>query len=630
MEWKSIEQQVQKLNVGMLDLMGKVKSLSEKDQRYPQTNEIFGSSLGHLQNPSYDVVVCGEVKKGKSSLLNAIVGQNVLPVDVNVATSQVFRISNSDHENFSLVFTDGTKRAITRDQLASFGSQVNVNRDGEMNLEDKVLSHIQVEIPAQFLPEHVNLVDTPGLGAVYKSHEWLTQNYVKNAAAVLFVFEASQPMMDIEKIFINKVLDITPHIMFVMTKIDLVAPSEWNKQKQRLEDSLAEIFKERKLPAPEVFPMSSKDLMGAAIEDEEKFKMENIESSMFPIFKNELSAIIVRAVALSHSSVGLYETQGQVLKLHGTIAELLKVAAEEGKDLDQQLRSAKQAKQQELQNEWGNSSQKTKDTLSEVGNICNIVSNRVDQMFRMTSPIRQQYLSRIDDISSMDEVESMCRDLPSAVSHDVAQQWDSIMRDAVNEMTAVLQNAVSNIDHASIDDNIDSLSLETLEVTSAQRLNTIRNVVGTGLMATGITAALTCPPIAIIAGIGAAVWAFIAGEENKIQRNKANLKQKLNELMDRLCSSLKDARDCNRLSVVGEFVKSLKQNSEKVIQDAVDAKRKEIQQQLAALETQAAKGVAEKRQECVALQADLKTCNELVAKTKELGALKATIEEQIQ
>ena len=124
--------------------------------------------------------------------------------------------------------------------------------------------------------------------------------------------------------------------------------------------------------------------------------------------------------------------------------------------------------------------------------------------------------------------------------------------------------------------------------------------------------------------------AFIAGEENKIQRNKANLKQKLNELMDRLCSSLKDARDCNRLSVVGEFVKSLKQNSEKVIQDAVDAKRKEIQQQLAALETQAAKGVAEKRQECVALQADLKTCNELVAKTKELGALKATIEEQIQ
>lgn len=215
---ESIEQEVQKLNVGMLDLMGKVKSLSEKDQRYPQTNEIFGSSLGHLQNPSYDVVVCGEVKKGKSSLLNAIVGQNVLPVDVNVATSQVFRISNSDHETFSLVFTDGTKRAITRDQLASFGSQVNVNRDGEMNLDDKVLSHIQVEIPAQFLPEHVNLVDTPGLGAVYKSHEWLTQNYVKNAAAVLFVFEASQPMMDIEKIFINKVLDITPHIMFVMTR----------------------------------------------------------------------------------------------------------------------------------------------------------------------------------------------------------------------------------------------------------------------------------------------------------------------------------------------------------------------------------------------------------------------------
>lgn len=171
MEYNEIEPHIQNLNKGLLDLMDSVKILSEKDNRYPNPSELFKTSLDNLMNPSYDIVVCGEVKKGKSSLLNAIVGQNVLPVDVNVATSQVFRICNSKHEVFSLVFTDGSKREITREQIASFGSQVNVNRDGEMDLEDKILSYIQVEIPAQFLPEHVNLVDTPGLGAVYKSHE---------------------------------------------------------------------------------------------------------------------------------------------------------------------------------------------------------------------------------------------------------------------------------------------------------------------------------------------------------------------------------------------------------------------------------------------------------------------------
>ena len=162
--------------------------------------------------------------------------------------------------------------------------------------------------------------------------------------------------------------------MFVMTKIDLVAASEWTKQKQRLEDSLTEIFRERNLPLPKVFPISSKALMDAAIEDEEDFKLENIRSSMFPILKEELMAMIVRAVALNYSSVGLYEAQGQVLKLHASISELLKVTAEEGKIFDQQLRNDKQAKQQELQEDWGNNSKKTKDTLSAIGNICNIVN----------------------------------------------------------------------------------------------------------------------------------------------------------------------------------------------------------------------------------------------------------------
>lgn len=629
MEWKEIEPQVHKLNEGLLELMDGVKALSEKDARYPVTNEMFDTSLHHLHNPSYDIVVCGEVKKGKSSLLNAIVGQNVLPVDVNVATSQVFRISHSDEEAFSLEFTDGTQRRITREQLASFGSQVNVNRDGEMDLEDKVLSHIQVEIPAQFLPEHVNLVDTPGLGAVYKSHEWLTQNYIRNAAAVLFVFEASQPMMDIEKAFINKVLDITPHVMFVMTKIDLVAASEWTLQQQRLEDSLAEIFKARNLPSPKVFPISSKALMDAATEDEEDFKLENIRTSMFPILKDELMSMIVRAVALGRSSVGMYEAQGQVLKLHGSISDLLKVAAEEGKCLDQQLRSGKQTKQQELQEEWGNNSKKTKDTLSAIGNICNIVNNRVDQMFRMSSTIRQQYISRIDAINSMTEIRSMCNDLPSAVSHDVAQQWESIMRDAVNETSAILQTAVSHIDRTTLDADCDLASVDMLEVTSAQRLNTIRTVIGTGSMGV-LIGSIVFPPIAIIVGIGAAVWAWLAGTQNEIQRNKSNLKQKLNELMDKLCGGLKDARDGNRLSVVGEFVNNLRQNAEETLQKAVDAKREEIQNQLKNLEEQAKKGMAEKREECMTLQTDLRQCNELVAKTKRLGTLKKQIEDELQ
>ena len=605
MEWKDIEPQVQKLNSGLLELMGQIKSMSSKDRRYPKTSEAFNTAYEHLGHPSYDIVVCGEVKKGKSSLLNAIIGQNILPVDTNVATSQVFRISNSDAESFSLVFTDGTTRPISREQLEVFGSQVKANQNGGIDFDNRILSHIQVNVPVQFLPAHVNLVDTPGLGAVYKSHEWLTQNYVKRAAAVLFVFEATQPMVELERTFINKVLDVTPHVMFVMTKIDTVMPSVWTAQLNRIEESLATIFKERNLPAPTVFPISSRALMNAAEEDEEDFKMENIRTSMFPVVKDELMAMIVRTMALSYSSIALYESQGQILKTKTVIADLLKTTAEEGQHLDQQFKADKLAKQQELQNEWGENSRQTSGIANKISDICNIVSNRVDQMFRLTSPIREHYVSRIEAITSMNEVEETCKSLPSSIKED----------------------AMSDIDRVSIDD-VCATNFETLEMTPSQRLNNIRNGVGWSMLSMGLSS-IFFPPLIIPAGIASAVWAWMAGKDDKVQRNKANLKQQLSELMDKIYHALKDARGYNQVSVVNEFIANLKRNAEEAIQNAVNAKKQEMKEQLQNLEEQANKSIAEKRAECERLQDDLASWNALVGQTKELCDLRESIEKQI-
>lgn len=627
MEWKDIEPQVQKLNSGLLELMKQISSMSSKDKRYPKTSEAFNTAYEHLGHPSYDIVVCGEVKKGKSSLLNAIIGQNILPVDTNVATSQVFRISNSDAESFSLVFTDGTTQPISREQLEVFGSQVKANQNGGTDFGNRILSHIQVNVPVQFLPAHVNLVDTPGLGAVYKSHEWLTQNYVKRAAAVLFVFEATQPMVELERTFINKVLDITPHVMFVMTKIDTVMPSVWTAQLNRIEESLATVFAKRNLPAPTVFPISSKALMNAAEEDEKDFKMENIRKSMYPVVKDELMSMIVRTMAMSYTSIALYESQGHILKTRTVITDLLKTAAEDGQHLDQQFRANKLAKQQELQNEWGENSRQTSGIANKISDICNIVSNRVDQMFRLTSPIREHYVSRIEAITTMDEVKEMCESLPSSVTNDIVQQWESIMRDAVDEASALLQDAMSDIDRASIDD-VSATNFETLKMTPSQRLNNIRNVLGTGVLATGI-ATIVFPPIGILVGIGSAVWAWFAGKDDQVQRNKANLKQKLNEQMDKIYHELKDARKNNQVSVVNEFIRNLKSSAEEAIQNAVNSKKQEMKEQLQDLEEQANKNIAEKRAECECLQADLASWNALIGQTKKLCDLREAIEKLI-
>lgn len=201
MERKELESKTTNLRTLLLKIANKIKheSLSENSSKVDTT---FTVAADLLSNPTYDIVVCGEVKKGKSSFLNAVIGQDILPTAVREATSQVFRISNSKEESFALVFTDGTSAPITKEELSRYGSQVDADLLGEPIFKNKFLEYIQVNLPIEFLPEGVSLVDIPGLGALYESHERITNQYVKNAAAVIFVLDPSGTLVKPEQTFL--------------------------------------------------------------------------------------------------------------------------------------------------------------------------------------------------------------------------------------------------------------------------------------------------------------------------------------------------------------------------------------------------------------------------------------------
>src|SRR4051812_18381912 len=77
-----------------------------------------------LLDARFNVLVIGEAKRGKSSFINSLIGEDVLPTDVDIATSQVFVVRAAADERFQLVFRDGTARSIARTDLPRYGSQV--------------------------------------------------------------------------------------------------------------------------------------------------------------------------------------------------------------------------------------------------------------------------------------------------------------------------------------------------------------------------------------------------------------------------------------------------------------------------------------------------------------------------
>src|SRR6266704_4731879 len=142
---------------------------------------------------TYNVLVVGEAKRGKSSFVNALIGRDLLPTDVDIATNQVFRVMQAEKDSFALRFDNGSTLPISAAELLEYGSQAVRDSRGPSRVNLDHLNWIEVNVPIDFLPAGVSLLDTPGLGSFYAAHSQITQRFVPLADAVIFVLDSSGP-----------------------------------------------------------------------------------------------------------------------------------------------------------------------------------------------------------------------------------------------------------------------------------------------------------------------------------------------------------------------------------------------------------------------------------------------------
>src|SRR5918997_2262300 len=219
-----------------------------------------------LRENAYKVLVVGEAKRGKSTFVNALIGQDILPTDVDVATSQVFNIRPSEHQAYRLRFENGSEREIPPEDLPLYGSQISANA-GVFPTADQLIRWIEVDVPIRFLPKGVSILDTPGLGALYAGHAQITHRFVPEADAVIFVLESGQPVVDEDLKFIEEILTVTSRIFFIQTKIDQYGKEDWQNVQRRNMEILAKRF-EGQLADTRVWPVSSTNLRKAASADD--------------------------------------------------------------------------------------------------------------------------------------------------------------------------------------------------------------------------------------------------------------------------------------------------------------------------------------------------------------------------
>ena len=197
-----------------------------------QTNTLRGIQQ-NLADERFRLVVLGQFKRGKSTFINALLGQAVLPTDVIPVTAVITEVRHGTSPRAVVTFENGEEKQIELDHLPEFVSEENNPRN--VRKVDKV----DVFYPARILEQGLIIVDTPGVGSVHEHNTRLTQEYLPQADAAIFLFSSDPPLTEAEREFLKTLAPVIPHLIFVLNKKDYLDESslqrvlEFNRQRLR-------------------------------------------------------------------------------------------------------------------------------------------------------------------------------------------------------------------------------------------------------------------------------------------------------------------------------------------------------------------------------------------------------------
>jgi len=210
----------------------KVRSTCDRMQILTLGRQIEACEGLLVENPPIDVAILGQFKAGKSSFVNSLIGQDVLPVGVIPVTTVISRLQFGEQERATVSFFDGTRKEIPIAELDEYTAEAK-NPSNQKSVE-----MVDIELPALADYAGLRLVDTPGLGSVFKAHMEVSANWLPEVGAAVLAVSADRPLSENDLQLIRELTQYTPRIILLLTKADLLSPSQQDEVVKFFEDTL--------------------------------------------------------------------------------------------------------------------------------------------------------------------------------------------------------------------------------------------------------------------------------------------------------------------------------------------------------------------------------------------------------
>ena len=259
----------------------------------------------------FNLVVVGQFKRGKTSVINALLGAEILPVAVVPLTSIATIMTHGETLRIKVYFNDGRVREIKPETLPEYVTE----KGNPKNIKD--VSEVIITYPSPYLKNGVRLIDTPGVGSIYQHNTDVAYRYLPKSDAALFLLSVDQPMGKAEMDFLHDVKEYSDKIFFLLNKADYLSEKDLAESLDFTTGGLKEIMG----PDVRIFPVSAR----LALEGKTTNSPGTLQKSRLPEFASALNAFLM-------------EEKGKVILTVGA-NNLLKIVSQARFELELEMKS---------------------------------------------------------------------------------------------------------------------------------------------------------------------------------------------------------------------------------------------------------------------------------------------------
>ena len=461
------------IEINLINDLRQLRAFSEK-LGLNNSLESIDDVLKRIETKTFWVAVVGEFKRGKSTFINALLGEEILPADIEPCSATLNRVTYAPNPFIEVEFKDGRRERVAVEQLADYVTKLTP----ESKAIAATIQEAVVYYPVDYCKNNIDIIDTPGLNDDPSMTE-VTYSILPKVDAAILVIMAQSPVSEVERDFLeNRLLtNDLGRVIFVVTGIDRCnRPEDVEKVLKGVKSRIKEYVLERaeqqwgadsaeyetylkKIGEPKVFGISAYQALEAKrLKDDEL-----LARSRFLEFQKSLEEFLVRERGAIELQVPINRTIAAAAEIRKTISikeGALKKSDEEFKAAYEQsvaeLSEIRHRKQEELQ---------LIDRAAE-----NVKYNVRPKLNQLEDKLKQTAERVIDSTPIEPKDLNNKKKLTETLGHKVSSSLQSVGQRLADEIQAEIQQGVAKeIDRLkdfadSVVDSLNRIEMQFVEI----------------------------------------------------------------------------------------------------------------------------------------------------------------------